>query len=71
MIAATAGAGLGAPLGYGLMLRYKSEGVLDMDMGASEYKRFTELAVFFTMLAAMYIWRDMLVNLIKQNADTA
>ena len=26
------------------MLRYKSEGVLNMDMGTSEYKRFTELA---------------------------
>ena len=29
------------------------------------------MGMFFTMLAAMYIWRDMLVNLIKQNADTA
>ena len=44
LIAATAGAGLGAMLGYGPMLRYKSEGVLNMDMGTSEYKRFTELA---------------------------
>ncbi len=44
LIAATAGAGLGALLGYGPMLRYKSEGVLNMDMGTSEYKRFTELA---------------------------
>jgi hypothetical protein len=44
LIAASAGAGLGALLGYGPMLRYKSEGVLNMDMGTSEYKRFTELA---------------------------
>ena len=44
LIAATAGAGVGALLGYGPMLRYKSEGVLNMDMGTSEYKRFTELA---------------------------
>ena len=44
LIAATAGAGLGALLGYGSMLRYKSEGILNMDMGTSEYKRFTELA---------------------------
>ena len=44
LIAATAGAGLGALLGFGPMLRYKSEGVLNMDMGTSEYKRFTELA---------------------------
>lgn len=44
LVAATAGAGLGALLGYGPMLRYKSEGVLNMDMGTSEYKRFTELA---------------------------
>ena len=44
LIAATVGAGVGALLGYGPMLRYKSEGVLNMDMGTSEYKRFTELA---------------------------
>jgi hypothetical protein len=44
LIAATAGVGLGALLGFGPMLRYKSEGVLNMDMGTSEYKRFTELA---------------------------
>jgi hypothetical protein len=44
LIAATTGAGVGALLGYGPMLRYKSEGVLNMDMGTSEYKRFTELA---------------------------
>jgi hypothetical protein len=44
LLAATAGVGVGALLGYGPMLRYKSEGVLNMDMGTSEYKRFTELA---------------------------
>ena len=44
LVAAAVGAGLGALLGYGPMLRYKSEGVLNMDMGTSEYKRFTELA---------------------------
>jgi hypothetical protein len=44
LIVASAGAGVGALLGYGPMLRYKSEGVLNMDMGTSEYKRFTELA---------------------------
>jgi hypothetical protein len=43
-LAAVVGAGLGALLGYGPMLKYKSEGVLNMDMGTSEYKRFTELA---------------------------
>lgn len=44
LAAALVGAGMGASLGYGPMLRYKSEGVLNMDMGTSEYKRFTELA---------------------------
>jgi hypothetical protein len=44
VIATVVGAGVGALLGYGPMLRYKSEGVLNMDMGTSEYKRFTELA---------------------------
>lgn len=44
LAAATLGVGVGALLGYGPMLRYKSEGVLNMDMGTSEYKRFTELA---------------------------
>lgn len=44
LIAGALGAGAGALLGYGPMLRYKSEGVINMDMGTSEYKRFTELA---------------------------
>jgi hypothetical protein len=43
-LAAVVGAGVGALLGYGPLLKYKSEGVLNMDMGTSEYKRFTELA---------------------------
>jgi len=36
--------GAGALLGYGPLLRYKSEGVLSMEMGTAEYKRFAELA---------------------------
>ena len=44
LVAAIAGVGVGALLGFGPMLRYKSEAVLNMDMGTSEYKRFTELA---------------------------
>ena len=44
LIATAAGVCAGALLGYGPMLRYKSDGVLNMDMGTSEYKRFTELA---------------------------
>ena len=43
-VAAMMGAGMGALLGYGPLLRYKTEGVISMDMGTSEYKRFTELA---------------------------
>lgn len=44
LIAGAVGAGAGALLGYGPMLRYKSEGVLNMDLSTSEYKRFAELA---------------------------
>ena len=43
-VAALLGAGTGAGLGYGLLLKYKTEGVLSMEMGTSEYKRFSELA---------------------------
>jgi hypothetical protein len=43
-IAAALGICAGALIGYGPMLRYKSEAVLSMEMGTSEYKRFTELA---------------------------
>ena len=31
-------------MGYGPLLKYKTEGVLSMEMGTSEYKRFSELA---------------------------
>ena len=44
LAAAMAGAGIGAVLGYGPLLRYKTEGVLSMEMGTAEYKRFAELA---------------------------
>jgi hypothetical protein len=44
VVAAAVGTGTGALLGYGPLLSYKSEGVLNIDMGTSEYKRFTELA---------------------------
>jgi hypothetical protein len=44
VIGATLGLGVGALIGYGPMLRYKSEGILSMEMGTAEYKRFTELA---------------------------
>lgn len=44
VVATVLGACLGALLGYGPLLRYKSEGVLNIEMGTSEYKRFTELA---------------------------
>lgn len=42
--ASVIGVGLGAGLGFGPLLRYKSEGILSMEMGTAEYKRFTELA---------------------------
>lgn len=45
LVAMVVGAGVGAALGYGPLLRYKSEGVLSMEIGTSEYKRFAELAV--------------------------
>lgn len=44
LAAAVVGAGVGAMLGYGPLLRYKTEGVLSMEMGPSEYKRFAERA---------------------------
>ncbi len=50
LIAATSGVCVGALLGYGPMLRYKSQGVLNMEMGTSEYKRFTELASDMTSI---------------------
>jgi len=45
LVVALAGVGVGATLGYGPLLRYKSEGVLSLEMGTAEYKRFAELAV--------------------------
>jgi hypothetical protein len=44
LVAAALGAVIGAGLGYGPLLKYKSEGVLAMEMGTAEYKRFSELA---------------------------
>lgn len=44
LVAVLAGVGVGAWLGYGPLLHYKSEGVLSMEMGTAEYKRFAELA---------------------------
>ncbi len=44
LVAGALGALAGAWLGYGPLLRYKAEGVMSMDMGVVEYKRFTELA---------------------------
>ena len=43
-VAALIGAGVGAMLGYGPLLSYKAQGVLNMEMGTTEYKRFAELA---------------------------
>lgn len=44
VVTAVVGAGVGAVLGYGPLLHYKTEGVLSMEMGTAEYKRFAELA---------------------------
>jgi hypothetical protein len=44
ILATAIGVGVGAYFGYGPMLRYKSEGILSLEMGTAEYKRFTELA---------------------------
>lgn len=44
------GSGGGALLGYGPLLRYKTDGVVSVDMGTTEYKRFTELANDVTTL---------------------
>ena len=53
-MAALLGAGIGAGLGYGPLLKYKTEGVLSMEMGTAEYKRFSELANDATT-AAQYV----------------
>ena len=42
--AAVIGGCIGAVLGYGPLMNYKSEGVLSVEMGISEYKRYAELA---------------------------
>ena len=42
--AAVIGGCIGAVLGYGPLLNYKSEGILSVEMGISEYKRYAELA---------------------------
>ena len=42
--AAVVGGCIGAVLGYGPLLNYKSEGILSVEMGISEYERFAELA---------------------------
>jgi hypothetical protein len=44
IVAALLGVGVGAKLGYGPMLRYKSEGVLNMALSTSEYKQIVEIA---------------------------
>lgn len=43
-IATIVGACVGAALGFGPLLRYKSEALLGMELGTNEYKRITELA---------------------------
>ena len=43
LVVALADMDVGAALGYGPLLRYKSEGVLSMEMGTAEYERFAEL----------------------------
>lgn len=42
-VAALIGAGLGAYLGFGPLQKYKSEGVININMGTSEYKRIAEV----------------------------
>ena len=44
MVAAATGAGLGAVLGYGPLLRYKADGVLKIGLDTAEYKRVADLA---------------------------
>ena len=50
LMVAALGAGVGAMLGYGPLLRYKSEGVLSMSMETTEYTQFAELANSATTL---------------------
>ena len=44
VVAGALGALAGAGLGYGPLLKYQSEGVLNMEMGTAEYKRLSELS---------------------------
>lgn len=44
MSAACVGALVGGALGYGHLLRYRSEGLLSIELSISEYKRFTGVA---------------------------
>lgn len=44
ILATLLGLGLGAALGFGPLQWFKSEGVLNMELGTSEYKRLAELA---------------------------
>lgn len=43
-VAALVGATIGAGLGYGPLLKYRSEGVLALEMSLADYKQFTEVA---------------------------
>jgi hypothetical protein len=44
VLAGAVGLAIGGALAYGPLLQYRSEGVLSLDMGTAEYKRFSELA---------------------------
>ncbi|MBS0317529.1 MAG: hypothetical protein JSR49_10435 [Proteobacteria bacterium] len=44
LVAALIGAGVGAALGYGPLLKYRSDGTLGVEMSLPEYKRITEVA---------------------------
>jgi hypothetical protein len=44
VLAGAVGLVIGGALAYGPLLQYRSEGVLSLEMGTAEYKRFSELA---------------------------
>ncbi len=44
VLAGAVGLVIGGALAYGPLLQYKAEGVLSLEMGTAEYKRFSELA---------------------------
>jgi hypothetical protein len=56
LVATIIGAGLGAALGYGPLLRYKSDGVLKVGLDTAEYKRVTELAMDSRTLRTFATW---------------